>query len=401
MCCGNITDKKVGNVENPKLKQSIDSVRQKKALFVANQDSFIELFLLPYARMLKEKGYEIHVATDTDKPIDFCDKKIKLPIKRSPFEFRDNSQAIKELREVITKEQYEFVHCHTPVGGVVARLAAKGARKAGTRVIYTAHGFHFYKGAPQHFWMMFYPVEKFLAKYTDTLITINDEDYKLASRKFARRCHDIQYVPGVGVDARKFSKRMSDADRTKYRKILGLNETDKVLICNGRIDANKNQEFLIGVMKKLVAKDPSYHLLLVGLDENNGKCQKMVKSFGLEDKVHFLGFHKDIPELLQIADVVLSASKREGLPVALTEAAMMGILIVATNCRGNRDVCKQAGQMIVKQGDVKGFVRGIVNACKGSIVVDDEKRKEFAEKHDVKNVVVMMEKIYFGEKNEK
>lgn len=379
------------------LKKTSDSVRQKKALFVATQDSFIELFLLPYAKMLKEKGYKVHVATDTDKDIDFCDKKIKLPIKRSPFKFRDNLKAVKKLKETIAEEKYDIVHCHTPVGGVVARLAAKESRKDGTRVIYTAHGFHFYKGAPQHFWMMFYPVEKFLAKYTDTLITINDEDYNLASRKFARRCRDIQYVPGVGVDSAKFSSKMSSADKIKYRKVLGLNKNDKVLICNGRIDANKNQEFLIGVMKKLVQKDPSYHLLLVGLDENNSKCQKIVAASGLQDNVHFLGFCKDIPELLQISDVVLSASKREGLPVSLTEAAMMGISIVAADCRGNRDVCKETGQTIVKQGDVAGFIKGIENACKKSgknAMANDEKKRQFIEKHDVKNVAKIMEGVY-------
>ena len=370
----------------------------RKVLFVATQDSFIELFQLPAIKMLKDRGYEVHAATDTDKPIEYCDKKIKIPIKRNPFAFRDNLAAVRELRDVIENEGYEIVHCHTPVGGVVARLAAKRARKNGTRVIYTAHGFHFYKGAPKHFWMMFYPVEKWLTKYTDTLITINEEDYDRAKRKFAKRCHDIQYVPGVGVDASRFSKKMSAKERAGYRKLLGLGEGDKVLICNGRIDANKNQEFLISVMKKLVAEDASYHLLLVGLDENSGRCQRLVNELGLQDNVHFLGFHKDIPELLQISDVVVSASKREGLPVSLIEAAMIGVPIVATDCRGNRDVCKAAHQTIVAQGSEDGFVKALKSACKSGAHYDKKVCQEFVKKHGVENVAQIMSEVYFKKK---
>ncbi len=375
------------------LEQNSNSKRQ-KVLFVATQDSFIKLFQLPYLKMFQKAGYEVHVATESDKPIKYCDKKIKISIKRSPFDFSNNIKAVRELKKIIDEEKYEMIHCHTPMGGVVARLAGKKYRRNGLRMIYTAHGFHFYKGAPIHFWLMFYPVEWYLAKHTDTLITINNEDYELALRRFRRRCRDIQYVPGVGVNSKKFSQRMSTADKNKYRKVLGLKPEDKVLICNGRLDANKNQEFLIRVMKKLVKKDPLYHLLLVGLDENSGKCQKLVLELKLQDNVHFLGFHKDIPELLQVSDVVLSASKREGLPVSLIEAAMMGLPIVATDCRGNRDVCMAVGEKIVGQEDVNGFARAVMNVFNGNQSKNEGLRRDFVEKHDVDGVVKIMTEIY-------
>lgn len=319
---------------------------KKKVLFVATVDSHIELFHVPYLKMFHDKGWEIHVATDTNKKIQYCDKKIKLPIKRSPFRFVSNWKAVRELRKIAKKEGYEIVHCHTPMGGVVARLACKGCRRNGTRVMYTAHGFHFYTGAPLHFWLMFYPVEWYLAKFTDTLITINNEDYERAKRKFGKRCRDIQYVPGVGVDEKKFAKKMSAKEKLALRKKLGLKEDDKVLICVGRLDKNKNQGFLIEAMKELAAKDSHYHLLLVGPDEINGKYQKMANKLGVNKNVHFLGFRNDISELMQISDVAVSASKREGLPVNLIEAAMLGLPIVATDCRGNRDVCKESGGVV-------------------------------------------------------
>lgn len=286
--------------------------------------------------MFKDRGFEVHVATDTDKPIKYCDKKIKLPIKRSPFKL-SNIKAIRQLKKIVNTEKYDIIHCHTPMGGVVARLAAKKARKNGTRVIYTAHGFHFYKGAPLKNWLFFYPVEKRLSKFTDTLITINTEDFERAKKKFGKRCFDIQYVPGVGVDEKKFEKKLSAKEKSELRKSLGLKDNDKVLICVGRLDKNKNQGFLIKAIEKL---DDNYHLLLVGPDEINGKYQELADKLAVAKRVHFLGYRDDIEKLLQISDIAVSASKREGLPVNLMEAAFLGIPIVATDCRGNRDVCK-------------------------------------------------------------
>ena len=171
----------------------------KKVLFVATVDSHIELFHLPYLKMFKEYGYEVHVATNTDNEIQYCDSKHKISVERNPLKFC-NIKAIKQLTKIINEEHFDIIHCHTPMGSVVARIAARKARKTGTRVIYTAHGFHFYKGAPLKNWILFYPVEKCLAKYTDTLITINKEDYNCAKKRFGRRCLDIRYVPGVGVN---------------------------------------------------------------------------------------------------------------------------------------------------------------------------------------------------------
>lgn len=339
----------------------------KKVLFIATVDSHIELFHLPFLKMFKDKGYEVSVATETNRPIKYCDKKIKLPIKRSPFKVISNFKAIRKLKKILAEEKYEIMHCHTPVGGVVARMAAKKARKNGTRVIYTAHGFHFYKGAPMHFWMMFYPIEWYLARFTDTLITINNEDFERAKKRFGKRCRDIQYVPGVGVDPKKFEKKLTKKEKAELRKSLGLSGEDKVLICIGRLDKNKNQGFLIRAMRELLKKDDKYHLLLVGPDELNGKYQKLAKKLGVEKNVHFLGFRKDISELLQISDVAVSASKREGLPVNLIEAGMLGVPIVATDCRGNRDVCKKVDGVVSAQGDLVGFSADILSSERSKI----------------------------------
>ena len=309
----------------------------KKILYVATVDVHIKTFHLPYLKMLKENGYEVHVATNGDEQFPYCDVKHQICIERSPFKV-NNLKAIKQLKKIIDKEKFDIIHCHTPMGSVVTRLAAREARKNGTRVIYTAHGFHFYKGAPLINWMLFYPVEWYLAKYTDTLITINQEDFQRAKKRFGKRCNDIQYVPGVGIDTKKFDFEMSEKEKIKLRETLGLKKDDFVLTCVARLDKNKNQGFLINCVQELANEHKNLHLLLAGNDELNGVYHEMVKRLKLEKKIHFLGNRNDVPQLLKISDVVVSASQREGLPVNIIEAICTGTPVVALECRGMNDL---------------------------------------------------------------
>ena len=307
----------------------------KKVLFTATVDSHIELFHLPFLKYFKNNGYEVHVATDTEKKIDFCDKKHEISFKKSPYRI-DNLKAIKQLRRIINEEKFDIIHTHTPMGSVVTRLAASRSRKRnGTKVIYTAHGFHFYKGAPLFNWLFFYPVEKLLAKKVDLLITINEEDYQLASKKFKTR---VEYVPGVGIDEAKFGYEMTDKEKTALKESLGLNADTIILIYPAEISIRKNQSWLLSSLQS-VLKDSNVHLLLPG-KQSIGSINRLARDLGIENNVHLLGFRTDIPELLKMADIAVSSSKQEGLPINIVEAMYIGIPIVATDCRGNRDLVK-------------------------------------------------------------
>ena len=308
----------------------------KKVLFTATVDSHIENFHLPYLKYFKEQGYEVHVATNGDDDIPYCDKKIKIPFERSPYKF-NNIRAINILKKVIMNEKYDIIHTHTPMGSVVTRLAARKARKKyGTRVIYTAHGFHFFKGAPFKNWLLFYPVEKLLSRFTDTIITINNEDYNFAKSKF--HCKDIEYVPGVGIDENKFNIKMTPKDKKELRKSLGLKEDDFVMIYPAELSERKRQIWLINTVSSLLTNNKSIHLLLPGKDSLNGECQDLIKKLKLEKQIHILGFRKDIAKLIQISNISISSARQEGLPVNIMEAMYNGLPIVATNCRGNRDL---------------------------------------------------------------
>lgn len=339
----------------------------KKVLFTATVDSHIKQFHLPYLKWFKEQGYEVCVATNGKEEIPYCDKKYTISFERNPIKI-NNLRAIRQLKKVIEKEKFDIIHCHTPMGSVVTRIAAMKARKNGTRVIYTAHGFHFFKGAPLINWIIYYPIEKILSRITDDLILINSEDYNLAKKKFhASRTH---LVSGVGVDPNKFNFDFSKEEKKELRKSLGLKEKDFVMIYPAELSKRKNQGMLIEVMKKLIKENKSFKLLLPGLDSFNGKYQEMVKEYKIENNIKFLGYRQDIPKLLKISDLSVSSALQEGLPVNLLEAMQVGMPIVATNCRGNRDLVEDGKNgYIIKINDVDSMTEKILKIYK-------EKNKE-------------------------
>ena len=312
----------------------------KKVLFTATVDSHITQFHLHFLKYFKDNNYEVHVATNGEDSIPYCDKKHVVCFERSPFKIR-NLKAIKQLKKICEEEKFDIIHTHTPMGSVVTRIAAMKSRKIfNTRVMYTAHGFHFYKKAPLINWLLFYPVEKILAKDTDTIITINKEDFDLAKKKFSKRCHDIHYVPGVGIDESKFNFKFSAKDNKEIRNSLGLNENDFIMIYPAELSKRKRQIWLINTLSDFIKKNSNVHLLLPGKDSLNGKCQRIVEEKGLSSQIHFLGYRNDIPKLLKISNLALSSANQEGLPVNVMEAMYVGLPIVGTDCRGNRDLIK-------------------------------------------------------------
>lgn len=358
--------------------------KEKKVLFVATVDSHILQFHIPYLKWFKEKGYEVHVATNGEKQIPYCDKKHKISIERSPIKI-NNLKAIRQLKKIINDEKFDIIHCHTPMGSVVTRIAAQKTRKKyGTKVIYTAHGFHFFKGAPIQNWIIFYPVEKWLSKYTDCLITINQEDYDLAKNKFW--CKNVKFVQGVGVDKNRFSYVMSEEEKNKIRKELGIDKKDFVIIYVAELSKRKNQGMLLDIIKEL--KDDGYNnvkLLLPGLDSMNGEYQRYADRLEIKEKVIFLGYRNDIPKLMKISNLAVSVAKQEGLPVNLIEAMMCNLPIVATNCRGNRDLIEDC----VNIEDKEKFKEKIINNINNNLTKNYDK-----DKYELSNIVEEMEKIY-------
>ena len=310
-----------------------------KILYTASVLSHICQFHLPVMEALKNEGYEIHVAArdnTTEKnglKLQFADKYFNINFQRSPKSLK-NLDAYRKLKQVLQEEKYDIVICNTPMVGILTRLAANKARKHGTKVVYIAHGFHFYTGAPKKYWMI-YPIEKFFAeKYTDLLITINKEDYERAKAKF--NCA-TEHIYGVGVRTNRYHPATIEEQRT-MRNAQNLSEEDFVVICSKELMFDNNQKTLLKAAAKIKDKIPNLKVLIAG----NGPDDKMLKDLtlklGLNEIVRFLGYRTDLERIVPSADVVVSCSYREGMPLNIIEAMLCARPIVASRNRGHNEL---------------------------------------------------------------
>ena len=309
----------------------------KKVLFVASVASHIESFHIPYIKWFKEHGFIVDIAArmDIDNPIEYCDKFIDIPFERSPYS-KGNISAYKALKAVIYNGQYNIIHCHTPMAAALTRLAARKMRKNGLTVIYTAHGFHFFRGAPLLGWLLYYPAEKFLSRFTDIIITINKEDF-LSITDLNFKCKDSYIVPGVGVNTESVIDS-NDETKKKLRKSYGYSDNDFILFYAAEFIKRKNHRLIIEQLPSLSKKIPNIKILLAGRGELLVEMKKLAEHLGVNRYVDFLGYRRDIPELVAMSDVGVSSSLQEGLGITVAEDMFAGLPVVVSYDRGHKEM---------------------------------------------------------------
>lgn len=345
----------------------------------------------------KELGIDFHVAcnwnykTEQDKLND--EKKYGITIHQIDFQRKPysplNVRAYKQLLNLIKTEQFDFIHCNTPTGGLFGRLAGKKCKVKA--VIYQAHGFHFFKGAPLVNWLLYYPIEKWLAHKTDFLITINLEDYLFANKKMRIKSGgEIVYIPGVGID----TNLSFDTDVVRIRANLGLKQTDFVIISCGELNSNKNNITIIKSLKLL--KNDNVHYLVCGNGPKLDSLRKMTLKYGLKENVHFLGHRDDIPNLLNASDVFVMPSKREGLSRSIMEAMAIGLPCIVSNIRGNVDLIDKQGGFLCNPCNASQFSEAI------KLLVDNEdlrlqmgkNNKIKSSKYDYREIISATKDLY-------
>ena len=334
----------------------------KKVLIVASVASMIDQFLKNDLCVLKELGYEIEVAANFCKgntssiqrveefKIELKKKGItshQIDFSRNVFDIKQNLLAFNQVKKLAKENNFELIHSHSPIGGVVSRLAAL---RINTKSIYTAHGFHFYKGSSIISWILFFVIEKILSYKTDMLITINEEDYNRALNLLNAK--QTEYVPGIGVDLERIGNVSVDK-KNKLKELL-LDEKDFLIISVGELNSNKNHETIINSMALL--KKSNIHYLICGQGDKENYLRELSKKLNLESQVHFLGFRNDIIELLKISNLFAFPSYREGLSVALMESLACGLPVVCSDIRGNRDlVTHDVNGYLIKANDKEKF----------------------------------------------
>lgn len=370
----------------------------KRVLLTATVQSHIAQFHKPLIEMLHQNNYEVHVAARNNLAeknglsLETPDMIYDIPFDRSPLS-KNNIMAYNQLKSIIRENKYDIIHCNTPMGGALTRLAAKSIRKYGTKVYYTAHGFHFYKGAPLKNWLLYYPIEKWLANYTDKLITITEEDYKIAYDKFNT---SVYHVHGVGANSEKyFSYSIEKVNKLKNK--LGYSKDQFILLCTGELNKNKNQSTIIRAVAEVVNDIPNIKLLLAGNGPMEQALKSLVNELNLNHVVDFLGYRTDLENYVNICDIVISASYREGLPLNIMEGMLCGKPIIASSNRGHRELVKSGiNGYILSPNDIKGFSEYIEKLYKDYNLIKSlgTESKSIVQKFTIKHVVNELKCIY-------
>ena len=375
----------------------------KKVLMLASVASMINQFNMPNIHLLQEMGCEVHVACNFKEGSTCSDEKV-LEIKRDleelgiPYYQIDFSRNVFRLDRAVKayfqtvhllkQQRFDFIHCHSPIGGMIGRLAGHAA---GTKVMYTAHGFHFFKGAPKRYWMFIYPIEKFFSKYTDMLLTINQEDYHRALAKFhAKR---TEYIPGVGIDVAKLQSVSVDVE--EKRKELGIPEDAFLVLSVGEVNDNKNHETVIKAFAK--AEIPNSFYLICGKGAKTEELKELCKKLGVEEQVKFLGFRSDAKQICNCADVFAFPSKREGLGLSALEAMAAGIPLLTSNVHGINDysINGKSGYNCAPL-DVEGFAKAMRKLYEMPKEREQmgRRNKEQVWRFDIHRVDEIMRKLY-------
>lgn len=378
----------------------------KKALIVTTVSGFVPQFEMSNVAILQKMGYEVHYASNFHNPhYGFDNHRLdgtgiirhQVDFVRSPFWIRKNRKAYKQLKKIMEKISFQIVHCHTPMGGVWGRLVAEEIRKKQKKkkarekmtVLYTAHGFHFYKGAPIINWLIYYAVEWWLAHDTDILITINQEDYMRAKKFHLRKNGRLYQIDGVGISADTYQNIL--VDKVRKRKELGVLPEDYLFISVGELTKRKNHQVVIRALariKKEGIKKVSY--LICGEGSERERLIRLIQQNHMEGQIFLLGYREDIKELLAISDCFIFPSKQEGLPVAVMEAMAVGLPCICSDVRGNRDLLKEnLGDILVKENRVESYCTAMKKMMKY------QKKRTFLQKrYEQRNIEKQMKGIY-------
>lgn len=380
----------------------------KRALVLASVASMIDQFNMPNIRLMIEMGYKVDVAcnfvegsTCSDETVAKLKRTLnemgvdchQIDFARNVLKVTQNLKAYRQTRRLVDENRYDLIHSHSPIGGLLSRIAARDMRKQGTRVIYTAHGFHFYKGAPLLNWIIFYPIEKISSKWTDVLVTITHEDFELAKKKMYAK--QVMYVPGVGIDTKAF---LPGADygtvRKAKREELGVSEKDILMLSVGELNKNKNHEVVLDAIAALNDKRIKYMIAGRGrlMDFLNQKAQEL----GIEDQLMLLGFRSDVRDLFKAADIFVHPSFREGLSVAVMEAMASGLPVLCSRIRGNTDLIdEQKGGFLFDPAMSEDVSESICKILTDNMLPDmGQHNIKKAKSLDVAAIMKAMQEIY-------
>ena len=378
-------------------------------ILITSTDVMMYQFILPHVEYLHEKGYQVDVACSFAEGyqdegyhpyiashIPAGSSFFSIHLERNPASL-SNLKGLRELEKVISKGNYDLIWTNEPVMGVMTRLAARNARKQGTKVFYLVHGYHFYKGAPKKNWI-FYPIEKVMSNYCDAMCMINWEDYYFTQKHMPKK--SVFHIDGIGFDSTKFSAMQ--VDRKKKREELRFSEDEIIVLSVGELQGRKNHEPVLRAIAQI--PDRRIHYVICGWGQLKEHLLQVADELGMADRFHLLGHRYDIPEILKVVDIFAHPSQREGLGIAALEAMAAGLPMVTSNIQGLKDFVEDGvNGFTFEPNDVDGYKKAI------KLLISDRELREkigreniiAAKKYDIQNSVVQVFEVLQNVLNDK
>lgn len=368
----------------------------KKILYITTLSRTINAFLVPHIESQLDRGNIVDCACFIDKdrelPLRLKDRNVNffdVPFSRNPLDF-NNLKAFKELIKIQNENNYDIVHVHTPIAAIYGRLLK--VKFPNLKTVYTAHGFHFYKGAPKINWIIYYTIERFMARYTDVILTMNEEDY-LNSKKF--KIKNTYKINGVGLDLNHYNAL--DIDRSKIRHELGLKDDDFVVIMIAEFNKNKNHKQMIDAVEILKKRNIEIRVLCLDDGVLFDEISEYINSKGLNENVKLLGFRKNVNEIICASDVGILMSYREGLPRNIMEIMACKKPVIGTNIRGIKDLIIDGyNGFLVNIGDAESTADRIEDLLSDRELLGkmSESAYGYIQDYAIENIVNYLEGIY-------
>jgi glycosyltransferase involved in cell wall biosynthesis len=368
-----------------------------KLLVVTTVPITIRSFLLPFVKHFRSLGWQVDgmaqgISADQDC-VATCDRIYDIQWSRNVFDPRNLLAGVSRVKEVVAEANYDLVHVHTPIAAFVTRYALKDLKK--TKVIYTAHGFHFYRGGSAVKNAIFLGLEKLAGQWTDYLVTINQEDEAAAKKHNFLPAERVYYTRGIGVDTEYYaSVKVNPADLAQVRQELSLSDNDTLLLAIAEFTPRKRHRDLLNALVKVA--NPQVHLALAGEGPIKPELEALTKELGIEKQVHFLGYRKDIPTLIQAADAVLLVSQQEGLPRSIMEAMCLNTPVIGSNIRGTQDLLENGCGLLVELGDTDALAKAMTQVVEDpdSLAAMAAKAQVKMASYDLKQIIQQYSDIY-------
>lgn len=368
-----------------------------KLLIVTTIPATVRAFLLPYIAHFRAQGWQVDAMaqgiTDCSECTTACDRVWDVEWSRNPLNPRNFIDAPRQIQQVLAQQNYDFVHVHTPVAAFVTRYTInRWQNSTKPKVIYTAHGFHFYRGGSSVKNTIFLTLEKLAGRWTDYLIVINREDEQAAKQYQIVPAAKIRYMPGIGVDTKYYSPQaVAHTDVMQLREELGLTPENPLFLSIAEFIPRKRHCDLLQAFALL---KPHAHLALAGTGVLQPQMQSLATELGIAERVHFLGLQRDIPVLIRASVATVLVSAQEGLPRSVMESLSLEVPVIGTQIRGIQDLL--TSELLVPLGDITEIARVMNWVLEHPQAAQNlgKKGRDRMTNYDLRQIIAMHEKLY-------